>query len=105
MTSSQQAGLPGGESLTKIDASPSVAVGPGETHDHANDTSSRSALPPSGAHGSQTWVGNRLGRYEIRGLLGSGGMGIVYRAFDTLIEREVAIKVLSEEVSDNWLNL
>src|SRR5689334_12497760 len=72
MTSSQQSGLPGGESLPHIDASPPVALGPAETHDHANDTSSRAPLPPSGAQGGQTWVGNRLGRYEIRGLLGSG---------------------------------
>jgi len=105
MTSSEAAGQPGGDSLTKVDASPPVALGPGETHVHANDTSSRAALPPSGSRSGQAWVGNRLGRYEIRGLLGSGGMGIVYRAFDTLIEREVAIKVLSEEVSDNSLNL
>jgi len=39
-------------------------------------------------------VGAHLGRYEIRGALGAGGMGEVYRAYDPHLDREVAIKVL-----------
>jgi eukaryotic-like serine/threonine-protein kinase len=45
--------------------------------------------------------GTRLGRYEIVSLLGAGGMGEVYRARDTTLRREVAVKVLLERVGDD----
>src|SRR5215472_8030875 len=41
-------------------------------------------------------TGSRLGSYEIHGQLGAGGMGVVYRAFDTALHRPVAIKVLGQ---------
>src|SRR5689334_20686836 len=40
--------------------------------------------------------GTRLGAYEVVGLIGAGGMGEVYRARDTRLNRDVAIKVLPE---------
>ena len=46
-------------------------------------------------------AGNRLGPYEIIAPIGAGGMGQVYRARDPRIERDVAIKVLSGELSRN----
>ncbi len=45
--------------------------------------------------------GTRLGPYEILGPLGAGGMGEVYRARDTRLDREVAIKVLPEHLAKN----
>jgi serine/threonine protein kinase len=44
-------------------------------------------------------LGSRLGPYEVVAPLGAGGMGEVYRARDTRLEREVAIKVLPADVS------
>jgi len=46
-------------------------------------------------------AGARLGPYEILSQLGAGGMGEVYRAKDTRLDRTVAIKVLPEHLSSN----
>ena len=42
-------------------------------------------------------AGQRLGAYEILDAIGMGGMGEVYRARDTRLNRDVAIKVASEK--------
>jgi len=44
-------------------------------------------------------IGTQLGSYEITSLIGKGGMGEVYRARDTKLKRDVAIKILPEEFS------
>src|ERR1700687_3209565 len=45
--------------------------------------------------------GTKLGPYEIQSPLGAGGMGEVYRARDSRLDREVAIKVLPTHLSQN----
>src|SRR5437870_9239452 len=46
-------------------------------------------------------VGTKLGRYEIRSKIGEGGMGEVYLAQDTKLDRKVALKILPAEVASN----
>src|SRR5881409_398478 len=45
--------------------------------------------------------GSRLGPYEVIAPIGTGGMGEVYKARDTRLDREVAVKVLPPHLSDS----
>ena len=46
-------------------------------------------------------AGTRIGPYEIVAPIGAGGMGEVYRARDTKLNRDVALKVLPSQVADD----
>jgi serine/threonine-protein kinase len=46
-------------------------------------------------------IGARLGRYEISGLVGRGGMATVYRAYDPVLDREVAVKLLHPHLAQD----
>jgi urea transport system substrate-binding protein len=77
----------------------------GETRTHIGDTAAPPGSGTAAASASGEWIGRRLGRYEIKLLLGVGGMGMVYMAHDTLIERDVAIKILPQDISRDELSL
>src|SRR6266571_4742987 len=46
-------------------------------------------------------AGTKLGRYEIRAKIGAGGMGEVYLAHDTKLDRKVALKILPADVASD----
>jgi len=73
------------------------------SHDEAGSFLETPAYSPTGvaagAENLSLTPGSRLGPYEIAAAIGSGGMGEVYRATDSRLGREVAIKILPREMA------
>src|SRR6516225_244625 len=62
-------------------------------------STSADAPAPGSAAGAEAWVGKTLGKYQVTSVLGRGAMGVVLRAHDPLIERDIAIKVLGDNLA------
>ena len=92
---------------TMTPASPGEAVAHGDSGQTVLVRSGTAigALPPPGEGGFQSWVGKKLGKYEIAGVLGQGAMGVVLKAHDPLIDRDVAIKILHGDMAGDPLAL
>ncbi len=55
--------------------------------------------------GSPVMMPMRLRQFELRDAIASGGMGTVYRAFDLMLEREVAVKLMRKELAEDAKSL
>ncbi|MBM4073113.1 MAG: serine/threonine protein kinase [Planctomycetes bacterium] len=89
-TAPKPAGKPGGvnSSFQKTEMYPETSSG----EPLASPTPNEAAF-------ALRWMGKSLGKYRIIDMLGQGGMGIVFKAHDPTIERDVAIKLLPDDVA------
>lgn len=74
------------------------APGLGDTTVYQQDTPSGVTTPPANINASE-WIGKTIGKYRITGFLGQGGMGVVLKGHDPLIQRDVAIKLLAPHLA------
>jgi len=79
-----------------LEASPLAQARSGEWGKGSRDRSSEAAVEAQASE-EHSLVGRQLGAYLVRAKIGEGGMGEVYRAFDTKLRRDVALKVLPQQ--------
>jgi serine/threonine protein kinase len=78
------------------------SAAPGDDSFPRSQDTTAAGVPGGGrVDSSHVSIGERIGRYEITGAFGAGGMGVVFKAHDTAIDRTVAIKVLSTPIAAN----
>ena len=65
------------------------------------DTSSGDATDSSGSHGRHEPTIGRIGRFELKVALGQGAFGTVYRAYDPILDRQVALKLPRGEFNED----
>src|SRR5262245_29084668 len=86
-----------------VDKAPTLTPSSGDTStNQAADAPLRaSGMSSADATDVAFWIGRRLAQYQSTKLLGTGGMGVVYQAHDTLIDRDVAVKMLLDSLSSD----
>jgi len=72
-----------------------------ETVTVGRDTPAPRPRTPMGRSQAQAWIGRLLGKYTITAFLGEGGMGVVFKAHDPMIDRDVAIKLLAQDLAED----
>ncbi len=65
------------------------------------DAGAEKPADDSAIHLQDPLIGQQVAQYQIEALLGSGGMGRVYRAHDTKLHRDVALKVINADLNSN----
>jgi urea transport system substrate-binding protein len=92
---------PAADKATSVPRSQPTDAKMGETMAHGDGGARNPGESFPSLVNAEQWIGRQIDRYEIRSLLGAGGMGVVFLAHDTTIERNVALKMLPVELSSN----